>query len=119
MVSSWEHAIHSGGWGFCLGLGTVCGHTGSAPPTSSAGPPHVRPPTSVMRLRSERVSPTLETRMANDLQDVMEWVNGGTMNRPQRDANFQPKRLDTLRSRNTAAYKGISVLNLFLNCTRQ
>lgn len=53
----------------------------------------------------------VETRMANDLQEVMEWVDGGA-NEPStvRDANFQPKRLDTLRSRNSAAYKGISVL---------
>ncbi len=53
----------------------------------------------------------VETRMANDLQEVMEWVDGGS-NEPAtvRDANFQPKRLDTLRSRNSAAYKGINVL---------
>lgn len=53
----------------------------------------------------------VETRMALDLQELMEWVDGGT-NEPAtvRDANFQPGRLDTLRSRNSAAYKGISVL---------
>lgn len=53
----------------------------------------------------------VETRMANDLQEVIEWVDGGP-NEPAtvRDANFQPKRLDTLRSRNSAAYKGINVL---------
>lgn len=53
----------------------------------------------------------VETRMANDLQEVMEWVDGG-LDEPAtvRDANFQPKRLDTLRSRNSAAYKGINVL---------
>jgi len=53
----------------------------------------------------------VETRMANDLQEVLEWVEGGP-HEPStvRDANFQPKRLDTLRSRNSAAYKGISVL---------
>ena len=53
----------------------------------------------------------VETRMALDLQELMEWVNGGD-NEPAtvRDANFQPGRLDTLRSRNSAAYKGINVL---------
>jgi hypothetical protein len=53
----------------------------------------------------------VETRMANDLQEVIDWVDGGP-NEPStvRDANFQPKRLDTLRSRNSAAYKGINVL---------
>jgi hypothetical protein len=53
----------------------------------------------------------VETRMANDLQEVLDWVEGDP-NEPStvRDASFQPKRLDTLRSRNSAAYKGISVL---------
>lgn len=53
----------------------------------------------------------VETRMANDLQELMEWIDG-TSGEPAtvRDANFQPGRLDTLRSRNSAAYKGISVL---------
>ena len=53
----------------------------------------------------------VETRMALDLQEVMAWVNGDE-NEPAtvRDASFQPGRLDTLRSRNSAAYKGISVL---------
>jgi len=53
----------------------------------------------------------VETRIALDLQELMEWVNGGG-NEPAtvRDANFQPGRLDTLRTRNSAAYKGISVL---------
>jgi len=53
----------------------------------------------------------VETRMANDLQELMEWVDGGD-NEPAtvRDANFQPGRLDTLRTRNSAAYKGINVL---------
>lgn len=53
----------------------------------------------------------VETRIANDLQQVMAWIEGSeelptTVN----EANFQPGRLDTLRSRNSAAYKGISVL---------
>ncbi len=49
--------------------------------------------------------------MANDLQEVMEWVDGGLYEPATvRDANFQPKRLDTLRSRNSAAYKGINIL---------
>ncbi|MEQ9408433.1 MAG: DUF262 domain-containing protein [Fuerstiella sp.] len=53
----------------------------------------------------------VETRMANDLQELMDWLHGGE-NEPAtvRDANFQPGRLDTLRSRNSAAYKGINVL---------
>jgi len=53
----------------------------------------------------------VETRMANDLQELMEWIDGGeTEPGTVKDANFQPARLDTLRSRNSAAYKGINVL---------
>jgi hypothetical protein len=53
----------------------------------------------------------VETRMANDLQELMEWIDGtGGEPATVQDANFQPGRLDTLRSRNSAAYKGINVL---------
>lgn len=53
----------------------------------------------------------VETRMANDVQELMEWIDGtGSEPSTVRDANFQPGRLNTLRSRNSAAYKGINVL---------
>lgn len=53
----------------------------------------------------------VETRMALDIQELSEWIKGGTSEPATvRDANFQPDRLETLRSRNSAAYKGISVL---------
>ncbi|MGV0028481.1 GmrSD restriction endonuclease domain-containing protein [Phormidesmis priestleyi] len=53
----------------------------------------------------------VETRMALDIQELMDWVRGGDREPATvRDANFQPARLETLRSRNSAAYKGISVL---------
>lgn len=53
----------------------------------------------------------VETRMALDIQELLEWINGGTQEPATvRDANFQPARLETLRSRNSAAYKGINVL---------
>ena len=53
----------------------------------------------------------VETRSALDLQELMEWTTTGN-DEPStvRDANFQPARLDTLRTRNSAAYKGINVL---------
>lgn len=53
----------------------------------------------------------VETRMTNDLQELMAWIDGSD-NEPStaRDANFQPGRLDTLRTRNSAAYKAINVL---------
>ena len=52
-----------------------------------------------------------ETRYALDIQQVIDWVlNDG--NEPQTiyDAIFSPSRLNTLRSRNSAAYKGIYAL---------
>jgi hypothetical protein len=53
----------------------------------------------------------VETRIANDLQEVMAWLDGAQVEPSTvRDANFQPVRLDTLRSRNSAAYKGVHVL---------
>jgi len=53
----------------------------------------------------------VETRIANDLQEMMAWIDGSDVEPATvRDANFQPTRLDTLRSRNSAAYKGIHVL---------
>ncbi len=53
----------------------------------------------------------VETRMALDIQELMEWIKGSNEEPSTiRDANFQPNRLETLRSRNSAAYKGISTL---------
>ncbi len=55
----------------------------------------------------------VETRMALDVQDLVEWIRGrGDEPTTIRDANFQPARLETLRSRNSAAYKGVSTLVL-------
>ena len=54
---------------------------------------------------------TVESRFALDLQEVMQWIIGdGEEPTTVVDANFQPARLDTLRSRNSAAYKGVNVL---------
>ena len=53
----------------------------------------------------------VETRMALDIQELMDWIDDGDREPSTiRDANFQPMRLETLRSRNSAAYKGINVL---------
>jgi Putative DNA-binding domain len=52
-----------------------------------------------------------ETRFANDLQDVVAWITeGGAEPRTVREAQFQADRLLTLRTRNSAAYKGIYAL---------
>lgn len=52
-----------------------------------------------------------ETRYALDIQQVVDWVNNEE-SEPQTvyDANFSPSRLNTLRTRNSAAYKGIYAL---------
>src|SRR5207249_2423342 len=55
----------------------------------------------------------IETRIANDLEDLVAWVSGGSQEpRTIVDAGFQPSRLDTLRTRLSAAYKGLHVLVL-------
>ncbi|MGB4631285.1 MAG: DUF262 domain-containing protein, partial [Tepidanaerobacteraceae bacterium] len=52
-----------------------------------------------------------ETRFALDLPQVVEWImNNGPKPKTIYDANFSPSRLHTLRTRNSAAYKGIYAL---------
>jgi hypothetical protein len=55
----------------------------------------------------------VETRIANDLEDLLAWVADiGDEPRTVYDASFQPARLLTLRSRLSAAYKGLNTLIL-------
>jgi hypothetical protein len=55
----------------------------------------------------------VETRIANDLEELLEWINDDShIPRTIGDASFQPDRLDRLTSRLSAAYKGINVLVL-------
>lgn len=52
-----------------------------------------------------------ETRYALDLPQVVNWIeNDGPEPKTIYDANFSPSRLHTLRTRNSAAYKGIYAL---------
>ncbi len=52
-----------------------------------------------------------ETRYALDLPQVVDWIeNNGPVPKTIYDANFAPSRLHTLRTRNSAAYKGIYAL---------
>lgn len=54
-----------------------------------------------------------ETRFANDLLDVLAWLDGSEeFPRTVVDANLSPERLERLRTRNSAAYRGIYVLLL-------
>jgi len=54
----------------------------------------------------------VETRIALDLQDILAWIDHPGTAEPKTivDAGFQPSRLDTLRTRTSAAYRGIYVL---------
>lgn len=52
----------------------------------------------------------IETRFARDLPEVLEWVAGGMEPSTVRDASFNPARLLTLKTRLSAAYKGLYAL---------
>jgi hypothetical protein len=55
----------------------------------------------------------VETRIANDYEELLKWFEDeGGVPRTISDAFFQPERLDTLRSRLSAAYKAINILVL-------
>ena len=58
-----------------------------------------------------------ETRFAKDLPEVVDWVRGG-VSEPSTitDANFAASRLYSLRTRNSAAYKGIYALLMRTGC---
>ncbi len=53
-----------------------------------------------------------ETRIALDLQQLLKWISDSSSPLPASvvAAGFQPSRLDTLRSRTSAAYRGLYVL---------
>jgi hypothetical protein len=48
-----------------------------------------------------------ESRYAFDVPEVLNWIDGGEDPRSVRDANFEPTRLLSLQTRNSAAYKGV------------
>lgn len=57
-----------------------------------------------------------ETRYAQDIQNFMEWLEGGDEPVTIRDANFAPVRLLSLQTRNSAAYKGVMDLTMCRGC---
>ncbi|BDA69010.1 hypothetical protein CAL7716_031760 [Calothrix sp. PCC 7716] len=63
-------------------------------------------------LFSSNLVKTRETRLAKDLQEVLAWVNDGSEPDTITSANFAPGRLLSLRTRNSAAYKGLFALLL-------
>lgn len=58
----------------------------------------------------------IETRFARDVVDVIGWIDGGPEPLTITDSNFAPARLETLRSRNSAAYKGVFALLMRDGC---
>jgi hypothetical protein len=58
----------------------------------------------------------IESRFAKDLPEVLAWVGGGPEPATVADANFAPARLLTLRTRNSAAYKGLHALLMRDGC---
>jgi hypothetical protein len=52
----------------------------------------------------------IETRFAKDLPELFAWINNGPEPATIVDANFAPNRLYSLRTRNSAAYKGLYAL---------
>ncbi|WP_160725329.1 hypothetical protein [Bacillus sp. USDA818B3_A] len=57
-----------------------------------------------------------ETRYANDVGGMLEWINGGSEPDTVQRAYFQPTRLLSLQSRLSAAYKGVMALLLKAGC---
>lgn len=57
-----------------------------------------------------------ETRLPKDLEQVVAWVRGGKEPASVSEAIFQEARLDTMRSRNSAAYKGLFALLMQQGC---
>lgn len=58
----------------------------------------------------------IETRFARDLEQVVAWLDGGAEPGTVREAAFLDARLLTLRTRNSAAYKGIYALLMRDGC---
>ena len=55
---------------------------------------------------------TVETQYTRDLEQVTEWTRGGVAPIMINEANFIPERLLSLRTRNSAAYKGLYALQM-------
>ena len=60
----------------------------------------------------EMYSSSNETRYANDVVQVMDWINGGAEPDTVARADFNAMRLLSMQSRNSAAYKGVMALIL-------
>ena len=59
---------------------------------------------------------TTETRFARDVEQVVPWLEGGVEPGTVGDASFRAARLLTLKTRNSAAYKGVYALLMEADC---
>jgi hypothetical protein len=59
---------------------------------------------------------SIETRFARDVPELLRWLDGGDEPSTVTEANFQPHRLLSMRTRNSAAYKGLHALMLRDGC---
>jgi hypothetical protein len=64
----------------------------------------------------EQYSGSPNSRLPRDLEQVIGWVNGGLEPTSVAEATFSAARLDTLTTRNSAAYKGVCALLLSQEC---
>lgn len=58
----------------------------------------------------------IETRFAKDLPEVLNWITGGKTPSTVSESDFRSNRLLTLRTRNSAAYKGLFALLMRDGC---
>jgi hypothetical protein len=64
----------------------------------------------------EQYSGSLDSRLPRDLEQVVAWVRGGGEPTSVTEASFHAARLDTMSTRNSAAYKGVCGLLLKQGC---
>lgn len=55
---------------------------------------------------------SVETQFAEDMEQVEQYIRSGTPSRLMVEANFIPERLLSLRTRNSAAYKGLYAMQM-------
>jgi hypothetical protein len=64
----------------------------------------------------EQYSGSLDSRLPRDLEQVAGWIQGGREPASVTEASFHAARLDTMATRNSAAYKGVYDLLLRQEC---
>jgi len=87
-------------------------------------PPHLRNAVATDKLAQwywagvlgEFYGSATDTKVARDVPELLAWLDGGTVPRTVGDTSFQAMRLDTLRSRLSAAYKGFHALLMRSGC---